>query len=63
MMGTTDPTILIMCLNMLLASDLEEHTKQLIRQSLFAYGMMPQEVTEGELRAKGILEDRRKQCQ
>jgi len=63
-MPTPDPTMLIICLNMILVStDTEEHTKELIRQALFAYGMTPEGITEGELRAKGILEDRRKQCQ
>ena len=63
-MPAPDPTNLIICLNLILvASDTQEHTKELIRQSLFAYGMTPEGVTEGELRAKGILEDRRKECQ
>jgi len=63
-MPTPDPTMLIICLNMILVStDTEEHTKELVRQALFAYGMTPEGITEGELRAKGILEDRRKQCQ
>mgnify|MGYP003149798230 CR=1 FL=1 len=60
-MSTPDPTMLIICLNMILVTtDTEEHTKELIRQALFAYGMTPKEITEGELRSRGILEDRRK---
>lgn len=63
-MSTPDPTMLIICLNMILATtDTAEHTKELIRQALFTYGMTPEAITEGELRAMGILEDRRKQCQ
>ena len=61
MTQTKDPTMLLICLNMILViDDTEEHTKELIRQALFAYGMTPDGITEGELRAKGILEDRRK---
>ena len=57
---TSDSTILIAALNVILVSDdTPESTKMLIRQTLFSYGFEPAEVTEGELRANGILEDRR----
>ena len=56
----SDHTTLIICLNMILNTETTpEPTKMLIRQSLFVYGMDPQEITEGELRAKGIMDDRR----